>query len=96
MRTINKNDIKKNDPSCNTLQKLRVNNLLRIIIGQLNINSMRNKFDALYSIFKQIIDILLVSENKIDNIFPVAQFCVEVYFTPCRLDRACRGGGLLF
>ena len=56
---------------------------------------MRNKFDAVRSIFKQKIDILLVSETKIDDTFPLAQFCVEGYSTPYRLDRTCKGGGLL-
>ena len=92
---VNKNSIYKNDNFCNTLQKLRVNNPLRIIVGQLNINSIRNKFDALCSIFKQKIDVLLVSETKIDDTFPLAQFCVEGYSTPYRLDGTRKGGGLL-
>ena len=92
---VNKNSIYKNDNFCNTIQKLRVNNPLRIIAGQLNISSIRNKFDALCSIFKQKIDILLVFETKIDYTFPSAQFCVEGYSTPDRLDRTCKGGGLL-
>ena len=93
---VNKNSINKNDNFCNTLQKLRVNNPLRIIVGQLNINSIRNKFDALCSILKQKIDILLVSATKIDDTSPLAQFCVEGYSTPYRLDRTCKGEGLLF
>ena len=47
---VNKNGINKNVNSCNTLQKLRVNNPLRIIVEQLNINSIRNKFDVHCSI----------------------------------------------
>ena len=65
------------------------------IVGQLNINSIRNKFDALCRIFKQKFDILLVSKTKIDDTFPLAQFCVEGYSTPYRLDRTRKGGGLL-
>ena len=57
---VKKNGINKNDNSCNTLQKLRVNNPLRIVAGQLNISSTRNKF---CNIFKLKIDILLVSET---------------------------------
>ena len=76
-------------------KKLRVNNPLRIIVGQLNINSIRNKFDALCSIFKQKINVLLISETKIDDTFPLAQFCVEGCSTPYRLDRTYKGGGLL-
>ena len=83
----NKNVINRSDSSCNTLQKLRVNNSLKIIVGKLNINSIRNKFDTFCSIFKQKIDILLIFEIKIEDTFPLAQFCVESYSTPYRLDR---------
>ena len=72
---VNKNDFNKPDNSFNTLQKIRVNNPLRTTVGQMNINSVTNKFDALCSIFKQKIDILFVYETKTDDIFPLAQFC---------------------
>ena len=62
------------------------------LVGQLSINSIRNKFGALCSIFHQKIDILLISETKIDNTFPLAQFRVAGYSTPYRVDRACKGG----
>ena len=37
-------------------------------IGQININSIRNKFDLLMSITKNEIDILMISESKIDKL----------------------------
>ena len=37
----------------------------------------------------------MVSKTKIDDTFPLAQFCVEGYSTSYRLDRTCKGGGLL-
>ena len=37
----------------------------------------------------------MVSETKIDDTFPLAQFSVEGYSTLYRLDRTCKGGGLL-
>ena len=52
---------------------------------------MRNKFDAPFNIFKERIDILLFCESKIDDTFPLAQFCAENYSTPYRLDRTCKG-----
>ena len=33
----------------------------------------------------------MVSENKIADTFPLAQFCVEGYSNPYRLDRTCKG-----
>ena len=37
----------------------------------------------------------MFSETKVDDTFPLAQFCVEAYSTPYGLDRTCKGGGLL-
>ena len=58
----------------------------------MNINSVTNKFDALCSIFKQKADILLVYETKVDDIFLLAQFCVERYSTLFKLGRTKEGG----
>ena len=37
----------------------------------------------------------MVSETKINDTFPLAQFCGEGYSNPYRFDRTCKGGGLL-
>lgn len=60
-----------------------------------DINSIKNKLDALCSIFKQNIGWLLVSGTKIDDAFLVAQFCVESYSISYRFDRTCKERGLL-
>ena len=52
----------------NTLKKTRVANINRLIIGHLNINSLRNKIEALKSVNGNI-DILVITETKIDQIF---------------------------
>ena len=44
--------------------------------------SERKCTGRLRNIFKQKIDILLVSETKIDDTVPLAQFSVEGYSTP--------------
>ena len=41
------------------------------------------------------IDILLVSETKLDDTFPVGQFYIDGYSTPYRFDRTSHGGGIL-
>ena len=43
-----------------------------------------------------LIDILLISETKLDDTFPSGQFFIEGYKEPIRLDRNKNGGGLLF
>ena len=39
---------------------------------------------------------LLISETKTDNTFPVSQFCVPGYPVPFRPDRTGNGGGMLY
>ena len=39
------------------LQNIRINNLKNVIIGQLNINSLRNKFHALVEMMHERLDI---------------------------------------
>ena len=46
----------------------------KLILGHVNINSIRNKFDALTYIIGNNIDIILISETKTDDSFPTAQF----------------------
>ena len=81
--------------SFNDLKSIRKKNPNRLIIAQININSIRNKFDFLLPIVNNNVDILLVSETKIDSSFPNAQFHIKGY-TTYRLDRTQNGGGLLF
>ena len=81
------------DPSTN-IENIRSKNPNRLIIAQLNINSLRYKFDSLVEILRSNVDILLISETKIDSSFPTAQFKIEGY-TTYRLDRNSNGGGIL-
>ena len=67
----------------------------RITIAQININSLRNKFSVLCEAVRGNIDILLVTETKLDSSFPSAQFHMHGFTTHYRLDRNANGGGLL-
>ena len=78
------------------LRNLRNKNVDKILIGHLNINSIRNKFDLLVDLVKDSLDILVISETTIDNSFPNSQFKIHGYSPPHRLDRTGNGGGLLF
>ena len=42
------------------------------------------------------IDILIISETKLDNSFPEGQFLIPGYSSPYRFDRNCRRGGIMF
>ena len=67
----------------------------RPIIAQLNINSIRNKFKFLEKDICANLDILLISETKLDDSFPSAQFLLDGFSKPYRLDRRSNGGGIL-
>ena len=77
------------------LQSIRLNNVDRILVGHLNINSIRNKIEILNDIMHNRVDILLVSETKIDDSFPDSQFRLTGFDRPLILDRTESGGGLL-
>ena len=62
---------------------------------QININSIRNKSEPLFFLVSNDIDVLLISETKIDNTFPVNQFCVPGYLVPFTLDHTGNGGGIM-
>ena len=83
------------EPTYSSLNAFRCQNLNRIIVAHLNINSIRNKFDVLVDMISNNIDILLLSETKIDDSFPDAQFFIPGFHIPYRLDRSKTGGGVL-
>ena len=71
--------VKEEEGVKSSLYNLKLRNLNRLIFGQININSIRNKFEPLCSLISNNIDVLLISETKIDNAFPASQFCVPGY-----------------
>ena len=77
------------------LKRLQSNHPQQIIIGHLNISSIRNKFDIMKPMLLDDTDIFMVTETKLDDSFPVSQFNVEGFSTPFRLDRNKNGGGII-
>ena len=61
----------------------------------MNINSLRNKFDALEVIIKDNIDNFVDSETILDESIPMGQFEIAGFSTSFRTDRNKEGGGLL-
>ena len=74
------------------IHDLRNPNPLRVIIGHININSIRNKFEPLVIFINNNLDILTISETKIDDTFPNSQFLIEGFSVPYGLDRTAKGG----
>ena len=61
------------------LQNLRLKNVDKVIIGHININSVRNKIHLLADIINGRVDILLISETKLDCTFPKPQFLTWIF-----------------
>ena len=78
-----------------SLGSLKLRDVNRLIFGQVHINSIRNKFELLFSLISNNVDVLLICATKIDKTFPVSQFCVPGYSAPFRLGRTGNGGGIM-
>ena len=63
------------------LKSLREGNINRIIFAQININSIRNKFQ--FQVSQTIINVeaFLASETKLDDSFPTAQILLWILKT---------------
>jgi hypothetical protein len=77
------------------LKTIRETYRKNIIIGYINVNSLRNKHFELSSVlYDGMCDILFIAETKLDDTF--LQSCFDVPgFRAYRKDRDAKGGGLL-
>ena len=57
------------------------------MIGHININSIRNKFEMLSNNIRGNLDILMISEAKLDLTFPSNNFTIEENATLVRFER---------
>ena len=78
-----------------TLNVIRKNNVNRLLSVHINIYFIRNKFDMPASQVEGNADVVMISETKLDDTFPVDQFIFEGFRKPFRIDRNKNGGGIL-
>ena len=64
-------------------------------MADININSLRNKFDMLTNSVTDYIDIIMISETKLDGTFPHVPYHLKDFSNPYRLDKNSHGGGIL-
>ena len=64
-------------------------------MAHVNINFLRNKFDMLTNSVTEYIDILMITETKLDYIFSHALYHLKDFSNPYRLDRNSHGGEIL-
>ena len=77
------------------VKNLRLKNVNKAIIGQININSISYKFNQLKELVLKHVDILVVCEIMLDEIFLNSQFHMDGFSLPYRLERNCNGGGVM-
>ena len=65
------------------------------MIGHRNVNSVRNKFEVHSNSIKGNLDVLMISQTKLDSTFPSNQFTIKVYAAPIRFHRNGRGRGIV-
>ena len=61
----------------NALHEIRIQNVNRLIIGDLIVNTLRNKFEILEEIIKNKTDIFLISKIKLDSSFLSVKFRIK-------------------
>ena len=92
------NEVGNLDVPCDTpllLMNLKLKNKNRLVLRHLNINSLAGKFDQLKLLIDKNIHVLVITETKVDSSFPNAQFTIEEFSMPFRLDCNSFGGGAL-
>ena len=93
-KPVNSSNIQEEN-SLDSLRKLRLRNVNKVIIGNININSLLAKFDQVKEVILKNVDILVITETKLDDTFPLGQFYVDGFTMPYRLDRNRNGGGVI-
>ena len=69
------------------LKNMKHSNPNKIVIGHININSIRQKFIFLKNIIGRNIDVLLTFKTKLDSSFPDGHFYIEGFHNPYRKER---------
>ena len=93
--SINNSEDQPENRNLKAVTNIRLKNRNRSCIGELKINSIRNNFDFLYFKIGPNLDLLAVSETKLDDSFPTTQFLMSGFCRTYRLDRCSNDEGLL-
>ena len=76
-------------------QKARDDDLIDLLIGNLNITSICSKFNQTKCLLKGKVDILTITESKLDTSFRTTQFLIDGYSKQFRYDRNRNAIGIL-
>ena len=68
------------------IKNLRLRNVNEVVVSNININSLRNKFEHLEELVMKHIDVLVITETKLDDSFSTSHFLMKDFAEPFRLD----------
>ena len=71
-----------NQDPCEVIKNIKLSNVNRLILGQINVNGLKNKIDPIRLLAKGNIDVLVISETKLDQSFPSRQFAIDGFSSP--------------
>ena len=80
------NKSKSKSNNINNLKLVRKKYLNELVVANLNINLIRNEFQALMQDVSGGVDLLMTSKTKIDERFPKSQFLIKGFSDPFRID----------
>ena len=84
-----------NKDPLSTIKNLQLSNVNRVVIGNLNINSVPNKFNKLKELALKHADILVLTDAKSDDYLPNSQFSADGFSDRFSIDRNRSGGGVM-
>ena len=93
-KPVNSSNIQ-GENSLDNLRKLRLRDVNKLIIGNINKNFLPAKFDQVKEVILKNVNILVITETKLDDRFPLGQFYVEGFSMRYRLDRNHNGEGVI-
>ena len=76
-----------------SFKNICISNINRFMFGHVNVNSLRTKFVS--EQVKDSVDILMVSETKLDDSFAEFQFLIKDFHLPFRFDHNRYFGGIM-
>ena len=77
------------------MKSIHRENTNKLVFAHININSLRNKFELIVDQVKGNIDVLVISEIKIEDSFSLGNFLISGSSKPYRLERDWLDGGIL-
>ena len=77
------------------LKKIRLKNPNNVVLGNLNINFISRKFEQLKYLISNHVDILVLTETKLNKTFATSSFLIDDFSSPFRLNRNRKGGSIL-